>query len=79
MNGSGHLCNTEAAEFLANNFHSRLRNVWLCHLSHHNNLPELARQAVRSALEQRGIPSAENPKIVALERNSPSEMYLLNE
>ncbi|MDR2805038.1 MAG: MBL fold metallo-hydrolase [Dysgonamonadaceae bacterium] len=78
MNGFGHLCNTEAAEFLAAHFNSRLRNIWLCHLSRDNNRPELACEAVERAFGQQGICIGKNLKIRALERNTPSELYQLN-
>jgi phosphoribosyl 1,2-cyclic phosphodiesterase len=75
-NGAGHLCNAETAEFLATHFHPRLRNVWLCHLSRDNNRPALARQTVESALGRQGVGQA--IKITALERTTPSELYVLN-
>jgi phosphoribosyl 1,2-cyclic phosphodiesterase len=78
MNGSGHLCNTETAEFLATHFHSHLRNIWLCHLSRENNRPELACETVERAFDQRGIPVGKNIRIRALKRNTPSELYVLN-
>ncbi|MDR1526617.1 MAG: MBL fold metallo-hydrolase [Dysgonamonadaceae bacterium] len=77
-NGSGHLCNTETAEFLATNFHSHLRNIWLCHLSRDNNHPELACKTVETAFGRQGIPTGKNVKIMALKRNTPSELYILN-
>jgi phosphoribosyl 1,2-cyclic phosphodiesterase len=78
MNGSGHLCNTEAAEFLAANFHPRLRNIWLCHLSRHNNHPDLACQTVETAFNRQGIRVNEHVHIAALQQNVPSELYVLN-
>ncbi|MDR0542172.1 MAG: MBL fold metallo-hydrolase [Dysgonamonadaceae bacterium] len=78
MNGTGHLCNTETAEFLALNFRSHLRNIWLCHLSHDNNHPELACKTVERAFGQQGIGIGKDVKITALKRNTPSELYVLN-
>jgi len=78
MNGTGHLCNTETADFLANNFRSHLRNIWLCHLSRENNHPELACKTVEMAFEQQGIKIGADVKIRALKRNTPSELYELN-
>lgn len=54
-NGSGHLSNRQTAEFLANNYSSNLRNIWLCHLSGDNNHPDLAYETVRNELIRNGI------------------------
>lgn len=76
-NGNGHLCNTETADFLAANFDSHLKNIWLCHLSKHNNHPILAYKAVETALEQSGICVGQDVNLTALHRSVPSELYLL--
>jgi phosphoribosyl 1,2-cyclic phosphodiesterase len=77
-NGAGHLCNTETADFLANNFCSHLRNIWLCHLSRENNHPELACKTVEMAFGKQGIRIGTDVKLMALKRNTPSELYMLN-
>ncbi len=51
----GHLENSVTAAFLASIAGSRLRHVFLCHLSHDNNLPDLALEASRKALAAAGI------------------------
>ncbi|WP_295431505.1 MBL fold metallo-hydrolase [uncultured Prevotella sp.] len=75
--GNGHLSNRLCAKYLADNDTSRLRHVWLCHLSQENNHPELARKTV-----EMGLTSSDNRKIDSLEldvlkRNSPSGAYKL--
>ncbi|WP_056928755.1 MBL fold metallo-hydrolase [Candidatus Symbiothrix dinenymphae] len=75
-NGKGHLCNSDTANFLAANFSSHLRNIWLCHLSGENNRAELAYCTVREALDFRSI-NIENVNLVTLERAAPSKMYVL--
>jgi phosphoribosyl 1,2-cyclic phosphodiesterase len=75
MNGSGHLCNTETAEFLAANFPPQLRNIWLCHLSRHNNHPELARDTVQAALDRQGLRTDGQIQLAVLRQNTPSELY----
>ncbi|MDR0864056.1 MAG: MBL fold metallo-hydrolase [Candidatus Symbiothrix sp.] len=75
--GSGHLCNTETADFLAANFNSHLKNIWLCHLSGDNNHPELAYRTVETAFKQQGIRVGQDVNLVALERTVPSELYIL--
>jgi phosphoribosyl 1,2-cyclic phosphodiesterase len=77
MNGKGHLCNTEAAEFLAANYDGRLKNIWLCHLSKNNNHPELACNSVEQAFAQRGIQMDADVRLTALQRTTPSELYVL--
>ena len=51
----GHLDNMDAAQYVANNCHQGLKWVFLCHLSNDNNTPEIALQAMTSALEAKGI------------------------
>ena len=50
----GHLANSETAELVAECAHRGLRAVILAHLSETNNSPDLAVNAVRSALLRRG-------------------------
>ena len=77
MNGNGHLCNSETADFLAANFDLHLKNVWLCHLSKENNHPELACKTVEMAFGQYGIRIGADVNLVALKRTTPSELYIL--
>jgi phosphoribosyl 1,2-cyclic phosphodiesterase len=77
VSGTGHLCNTETANFLANNFHPQLSSIWLCHLSKDNNLPELAYQTVEKALTENGIQVGKDVQLTALQRMTPSEIYWL--
>lgn len=49
--GHGHLSNPECAEAISKFAHEGLRNVFLCHLSEHNNTPELAMKASRPMLD----------------------------
>lgn len=50
----GHLCNEDAAEFLAGLIGDHLRFAVLAHLSETNNTPELARKAALLAVSQWG-------------------------
>lgn len=50
----GHLDNRVTAEFVADAWNKALSYVFLCHLSNDNNRPEIALQAVKEALEQKG-------------------------
>ena len=69
--GCGHLSNPECAEAVQNFMHEGLRNVFLCHLSAHNNTPEKALDAVSEVLEGSGV------RLVALPRIEPSPMFEL--
>lgn len=51
----GHLSNTAAAEVAAGIASSRLRHIYLSHLSQDCNRPDLARKAVSSALAGAGV------------------------
>ncbi len=67
--GTGHLSNQQAAEFLANNYSSDLRNIWLCHLSGDNNNPELAYNTMEKHLSQKGIKVGRDVELHVLKRN----------
>lgn len=69
--GKGHLSNAECAEAIAGLENGELRNVFLCHLSEHNNTPQLAFECTRAVLE----PSV---RLVPLPRQSPSPLFLLH-
>ena len=67
--GTGHLSNRQTAEFIANNFSSELRNIWLCHLSGDNNNPQLAFNTTRDQLSLKGIEVGQHVNLHVLERN----------
>ncbi|KAA6303615.1 MAG: putative metallo-hydrolase YycJ [Candidatus Ordinivivax streblomastigis] len=77
VSGSGHLCNTDAAEFLAANFDLHLKNIWLCHLSRENNHPDLACKTLEMEFGKYGIRIGVDVNVVALKRMHPSELYVL--
>ncbi len=47
---NGHLDNAISARFIAEIYTSRLRNLFLCHLSHDNNLPQVATETFSEIL-----------------------------
>ena len=71
-NGYGHLSNRECAEALRAVAHPGLRYVFLCHLSEHNNTPQLA---LKSACE--ALSCWETVRVVPLPRQTASPMYEL--
>ncbi|MFA6592235.1 MAG: MBL fold metallo-hydrolase [Bacteroidales bacterium] len=54
--GHGHLSNDQCAEAVKRFYHPGLRNLFLCHLSEHNNTPSIAYKTVSEALSQIGVP-----------------------
>ena len=74
---TGHLSNQAAADFLAQNYQSNWKHIWLCHLSKDNNHPELAYKTVESQLRNRGVQVGIDLELVPLKRTLPSELYIL--
>lgn len=84
---NGHLDNKVTAAFVADNYTERLKNVFLCHLSHDNNTPEIAVSEVRKALEAKGVTVGEGRgtmddlekavQLVALPRFDSSALFML--
>ena len=68
--GQGHLSNAECAEAVRGFAHDGLKNVFLCHLSEHNNTPELAFDCTRSVLDSA-------VRLVPLPRQTPSPLFEL--
>lgn len=75
----GHQSNDTCGELLKQNWHPGLRNVWLCHLSQENNDPEVAYNTVASYLEQIEIEPGSDIFLKALDRTTPSPVYVLND
>lgn len=82
-NGHGHMANCECAAAIREFAHKGLRNIFLCHLSEHNNTPELAMSECRAALDSTGITviganGAERAvRLCPLPRQTPSQMFVL--
>ena len=74
---NGHLSNDDAADFLASAHIPHLSQLFLCHLSKENNLPELALNAVTGALTRRGVRVGVDIQVHCLPRGKPSECYVL--
>lgn len=72
---NGHLCNTQTADFLVENYSERLKHVFLCHLSKENNHPELAFKTIEYRLAQVGIKVGTDLQLTVLKRNSPTELF----
>ena len=85
---NGHLDNTVTARFLESIYTPALHAVFLCHLSHDNNRPEIALDTVSRALRSAGVTDftdgvtgliAENSGMIlaALPRYDASPLYVL--
>lgn len=71
----GHLSNKTAATLLAEHATTKMRHVWLCHLSEENNHPELARKTVESVLRSYGIIPGTDFNVEILKRKIHSDVY----
>ncbi len=85
---AGHLDNAVTGRFLAEIYSDKLRNVFLCHLSHDNNRPSLALDTVKRILAESGITSVGDAsgsmeardkklQLSALPRTEPSPLFTL--
>ena len=79
LSPKGHQSNNTCGNLLAKNWHSDMRNVFLCHLSHENNDPNVAMETIKELLLDEGIMPGEDLFIVPLERQKPSPVYVLND
>ena len=75
INGAnGHLCNSQTADFLVENYSEKLKHVFLCHLSKENNHPELAFKTIEQRLAQIGIKVGKDLQLTILKRTTPTEI-----
>lgn len=75
----GHQSNMVCGELLARNYHSGMRNIFLCHLSYENNDPTVAVNTVSDILLDAGIVAGADVFVTPLERLRPSPIYILND
>lgn len=87
---NGHLDNDDTARFIGDIYTPRLRHIFLCHLSHDNNTPEIAVGKVAEALTNKGVmdiatefrKTSETPAevtLMALPRFDATPLVLLSE
>lgn len=74
---NGHLDNAVTAKYLALIHSDRMRNIFLCHLSHDNNAPEIALETVDEALSTVHAPEATPIRLLALPRYATTPLYTL--
>lgn len=75
LSNTGHLSNHDAGAFLAEHWHTKLKHIYLCHLSNDNNHPELAKKTVEYFFDSKGIQLGVDVEILPLKR-SLSEMVV---
>jgi phosphoribosyl 1,2-cyclic phosphodiesterase len=73
---TGHLSNTQAAEFLVKNFSEKWKYVFLCHLSKENNHPDVVYTTIIEHFNNKNI-DRKDLKIIPLERMTPSALFVL--
>lgn len=76
---NGHLDNKETAAFISEIISPRLHNLYLCHLSHDNNLPQIALQTIEDAISRRddALTLLQSLRLVALPRYASTPLYTL--
>ena len=78
LSPKGHQSNVTCGNLLAQNWNPDMRNVFLCHLSHENNDPNVAMNTIKDILLDEGIMPSEDLFLTPLERLKPSPVYILN-
>ena len=74
---TGHLDNEVTAAYLAQIYTPQLRQIFLCHLSKDNNLPEVALKAVEHALLAAGVPQVGDGSETPYARMAPVQLRAL--
>jgi phosphoribosyl 1,2-cyclic phosphodiesterase len=77
LSEKGHQSNSVCAQLLKDNFHDGIRNIFLCHLSHENNTPDLALETVAEALEQVGAKLGVEVNLETLEQYNATSIIEL--
>lgn len=70
--GNGHISNRLSAQFIAEIYSEKMKNIWLCHLSQDNNYPQLAYDEVKNALSSKGVKVGIDIRLEALSRYKTS-------
>ncbi|MBO4428215.1 MAG: MBL fold metallo-hydrolase [Bacteroidales bacterium] len=74
--GHGHISNFECADAVAEFVGEGTRNIFLCHLSEHNNTPALALETVKESLQVAAGNEVE-VRLIALPHRTPSPLFEL--
>ncbi len=74
---TGHMSNSDTAEFLASHLMPHLKQVWLCHLSKDNNHPELAYKTFEASFREKGFVLGKDIQLSVLKRTTPSDLFVV--
>ncbi|MCL2752701.1 MAG: MBL fold metallo-hydrolase [Defluviitaleaceae bacterium] len=74
----GHLSNVACGTFLAQNYSSKNKHIFLGHLSQENNRPEIAYETVKNVLITQKINIGSETQLHLANRSRPSQMVLLS-
>lgn len=74
---NGHLDNAVTAQYLSLIYSDKIRNIFLCHLSHDNNAPQIALETVSEAIATVAPANAGAVRILALPRYAITPLYSL--
>lgn len=77
LSDKGHMSNHTCGRLLAENYHTALHHIFLCHLSKENNTPEAAYTTIKHYLEGIGLEMGKDLQMQTLERFTPSLIYEL--
>lgn len=77
MASKGHLDNKQVADFLRKGWTEKLHNIFLCHLSKDNNVPQLAFETAKKALLDAGAEFVGDGSESIESRNAPVQLYPL--
>lgn len=75
LSDKGHLSNASCGQLISEHASTKLKHVWLCHLSEENNHPELARKTIDGMLRSYGIVTGKDFELEVLRRKVPSEIF----
>lgn len=73
----GHLSNEESARFVAEVYHTGMKNIMLCHLSENNNTPERALQCLYQQFRKKHVRPDVNTSIFPLPRHKSTGFVYL--
>ena len=75
----GHLSNLECSQLIRSIYHDSLKHVFLCHLSHENNTPDIAYRLAEKTLSELGTRIGVDGVVLSvLMRNQPSLVYVFD-
>ncbi len=72
-----HLSNEESARFVADAYHTGMKNIMLCHLSENNNTPERAMQCLYQQFRKKHVHPDVNTSIFPLPRHKSTGFVYL--